>query len=335
MFVRLHTIKGRGEKSYTYLEIALDSRRDYQGGEARVCSLGRVEELQQSGAVDRMIAKLAQVAVGQWVRWDAQEVEARWCKDYGPVLLARGLWLSVGLGRIIGELRGDYPEGVPVEEALTALVANRLWQSPNDSDISVWLTAKVYAPEWGALEPYHLCRSLDFLDEHMPAVEDSLFASTQDLLPLDRRLAVFPPNRRRAEGLTSPGYSCDAPPEQVGAALQDFRTDLGEHPECAATPQRRRGYIGVCFLALVLEAALQRMLHRQGCNESMGKVLDAVREVKAVRVEVAGRPFLMRTELPHLATQAFAAVGISPPPAVCPMAEERDSAVALPKERYG
>ncbi|MDP2953834.1 MAG: hypothetical protein Q8O76_11030, partial [Chloroflexota bacterium] len=111
--------------------------------------------------------------------------------------------------------------------------------------------------------------------------------------------------------------------------------DLGEHSECAETPQQRRGYIGVCFLARVLEAALQRMLHRQGCNESMGKVLDAVREVKAVRVEVAGRPFLMRTELPHLAAQAFAAVGISPPPGVWPLAEERDSAVALPKERYG
>lgn len=66
----------------------------------------------------------------------------------------------------------------------------------------------------------------------------------------------------------------------------------------------------------MIEAALERLLSAYGCQASVRKVLEAVEEVKAVRVELDGEAFLARTELPPLAQKAFAAVGMRPPPKV-------------------
>ncbi|MBT9143422.1 MAG: hypothetical protein DDT29_01825 [Dehalococcoidia bacterium] len=77
-----------------------------------------------------------------------------------------------------------------------------------------------------------------------------------------------------------------------------------------------RGHIALCFLALVMGAALERLLRTHGCEASVRKVLEAVEQVKAVRVELNGEVLLARTELPPLAQKAFAAVGMRPPPKV-------------------
>ena len=47
--------------------------------------------------------------------------------------------------------------------------------------------------------------------------------------------------------------------------------------------------------------------------------MEAVQEVKAVKVELNGDLFLTRTDLPPLAQKAFAAVGLRPPPRVQPL----------------
>ena len=72
----------------------------------------------------------------------------------------------------------------------------------------------------------------------------------------------------------------------------------------------------MCFLALVVEAALERLLRIHSVEASVGEVLEAVEQVKAVRVEINKEAFLARTDLPSLAQKAFAAVGIRPPPRV-------------------
>jgi len=79
------------------------------------------------------------------------------------------------------------------------------------------------------------------------------------------------------------------------------------------TPPRVRGNIALCFLALVMGAALERLLRTHGCEASVREVLEAVEQVKAVRVGLKGEVLLARTELPLLAQKAFAAVGTRPP----------------------
>lgn len=41
----------------------------------RVCSLGRLDQLRDSAAIDRMIAKLAEVARQRWVRAEALKLQ--------------------------------------------------------------------------------------------------------------------------------------------------------------------------------------------------------------------------------------------------------------------
>jgi transposase len=103
---------------------------------------------------------------------------------------------------------------------------------------------------------------------------------------------------------------------RVERGFRDLKSGLEIRPCYHWTPSRVRGHIALCFLALVIEAALERLLQAYGCEASVGEVLEAVEQVKAVRVELDGEAFLARTELPPLAQKAFAAVGVRPPPKV-------------------
>ena len=56
------------------MELVYSERRDGKVQQERVCSLGRLEDLQNSGALDRMMAKLAEVTKQRWVRAEALQL---------------------------------------------------------------------------------------------------------------------------------------------------------------------------------------------------------------------------------------------------------------------
>lgn len=529
MYMRFHTVRGRQGRAYTYLELAYSERRDGKVRQERVCSLGRVEELQKSGAVDRMMAKLAQVAKQRWVRAESLKPGTPWTREYGAVLLVRRLWRDLGLEEVISGLQRQSAIEASVNEALLALVVNRLVMPGSERSTYAWLQSQVYAPEWEGLELHHLYRSLDFLDKHMPIIEEQLFFRLRDLFSLEVKLVLFDTTSSYFEGqgpvgLAARGYSRDKRPDRVQvviavlmtrdgipvahyvfpgntADIEAFRQALGDvkgrfplegrvvvvadrgvvsepllqalevegqeyivgiplhkwkaadkvlrwpgryhevaenlrvkevlldgkryilchnpqrEPEDARrraevvaalerelalsdlarlakkkgyrrylkieekgkagvnwrrverdarydgkyllrtatelspeevataykelwrveaafrdlksgleirpvyhwTPSRVRGHIGVCFLALVVESALGRLLRAHGCPESVARVMDALRQVRAVRVELDSEVFLTRTDLSPLAQKAFAAVGLRPPPKVQPL----------------
>jgi transposase len=80
------------------------------------------------------------------------------------------------------------------------------------------------------------------------------------------------------------------------------------------TPSRVRGHFGICFLALVMESTLARMLKEKRPQANYREVLRDLEQVKAVRVELNSRALLLRMELPGRAYDAFQAVGLRPPP---------------------
>jgi len=529
MYVRFHTVRGRHNQAYTYLELVYSERRNGKVQQERVCSLGRVEELQKRGAIDRMIAKLSEVARQRWVRAEALKLGTPWTREYGPLLLVRRLWRDLGLEETIEQLHRRRPVELPVEEALLALVVSRIIMPRSELGSYSWLKEKVYAPEWEGLELHHLYRSLDFLAEHMDAIEEGIFGRVRDLFSLNVKLVLFDTTStyfegRGPEGLAEFGYSrdrrsdrmqvvigvlmtgegipvahylfpgntadinafrkavadlrrrfplegdvvivadrgvvaepllqaleaeaqgyivgiplhkwkaaskvlaspgryhkvagnlrvketwldgkryiichnpqrepedarrraeivaemekqlaqgglpkiakrkgygryleieekgkatinwrrveqdarcdgkyllrtaADLSPEEIALAykelwrvehaFRDLKSGLEVRPVYHWTPARVRGHIGVCFLALVVESALARLLCTYGCEESLVQVIKAVQEVKAVRVELDGNIFLTRTDLLPLAQKAFAAVGLRPPPKVQPL----------------
>ena len=81
-----------------------------------------------------------------------------------------------------------------------------------------------------------------------------------------------------------------------------------------------RGHIFICFLALVLEATLQRLLKDKGTPVGYRGVMADLEQLMAVRFEARDKAWLWCTELQGLAYEVFRAVGLRPPARVQPIA---------------
>ncbi len=99
-------------------------------------------------------------------------------------------------------------------------------------------------------------------------------------------------------------------------AFRDIKDIFKIRPIFHWTPSRVRGHIFICFLAFLLTVTLQRKLSEIGVKESVWKVIRDIRRVKAIKLFVKDKAYLVRTELQGLAHKAFRAVGVQVPPRV-------------------
>ena len=79
------------------------------------------------------------------------------------------------------------------------------------------------------------------------------------------------------------------------------------------------GHIVASFLALRLEVDLQRRLEERKVFVSWSDLMRDLTQLHAVKVELDGRSYLLRTDLEGVAYQAFAAAGLRPPSPVTPL----------------
>ncbi len=76
------------------------------------------------------------------------------------------------------------------------------------------------------------------------------------------------------------------------------------------------GHIAASFLALRLEVDLQRRLEQAKLSVSWPDLMRDLSQLHAVRVELDGHNYVLRTDLQGIAYQAFAVAGVRPPPTV-------------------
>jgi len=100
---------------------------------------------------------------------------------------------------------------------------------------------------------------------------------------------------------------------QIEHAFRELKSGLEIRPVFLRTEDHVRGHLVVCFLALVMEAALQRLLKEQGADDSYTDILSDLEGVRAVELKSNGKSWLVRSELPPRAFQAFKAVGLRAP----------------------
>lgn len=98
---------------------------------------------------------------------------------------------------------------------------------------------------------------------------------------------------------------------QVEQAFRELKSGLDLRPVFHWTDCRIKGHIMVCFLAFVMEMTLRRRLN--GERVAYPEVVDALRALQAVKVELDGEVYLARTELPAKAWSAFKVMGLCPP----------------------
>ena len=100
---------------------------------------------------------------------------------------------------------------------------------------------------------------------------------------------------------------------RVERAFREMKSVIELRPIYHWTERRIRGHIMVCYLALLLEVILERKLREIGYDGSIRELMLDLEELKVVEVEVAGKRYVVRTELKGEAYKAFRAVGMRVP----------------------
>jgi hypothetical protein len=167
MYFRRKTSAGRA-----YLQI-VESRRD--GGQVRqqvIATLGRFDELQASGQLERLVRSGARFAAKAMVLSAASNEAAVKIavRRIGPALVFERLWQETGCRAVIAELVGKRKHGFAVERAVFLTVLHRLFVSGSDRAADRWREDYAIAGIDG-LDLHHLYRAMAWLGEELPAKE--------------------------------------------------------------------------------------------------------------------------------------------------------------------
>lgn len=193
VYFRRKTSAGRA-----YLQI-VESRRD--GDQVRqqvIATLGRYEELQESGQLERLLRSGARFASKAMVLSaiaddSAMKIASR---RIGPLVFER-LWEETGCRAVIAQLCGARKHGFALERAVFLTVLHRLFVSGSDRAADRWREDYRIAGVDG-LDLHHLYRAMAWLGEELPAkdqdgrtpfaprcikdlIEERLFAHRRDL----------------------------------------------------------------------------------------------------------------------------------------------------------
>jgi len=223
MFVR---VKPSGP--YRYLQIVENHREGRRTMQRVLATLGRVDQLAATGAVDVLLRSLGRFA-DQVRIIDAHRqghLEAGAVRQLGPDLVFGRLWQTVGLHAVLTDLLRERHFEFPVERAVYLTVLHRLCESGSDRAAARW-RRDVRIPGAEDLELHHLYRAMRWLGETKAAVEEALFLQRRDLFT-DLTLAFFDTTSLYFEGqggerLGQYGHSKDHRPDLrqmiVGAVL--------------------------------------------------------------------------------------------------------------------
>jgi hypothetical protein len=180
-----------------YLQIA-ESRR--VGGQVRqrvVTTLGRLDALQASGQLERLVRSGARFATRALVVTAAQDDPTAAVRRIGPALVFERLWAETGCRAVIQELARERKHEFALERALFLTVLHRLMGGGSDLAADRWREDyRIAGVE--ALELHHLYRAMAWLGEALPEpeqdartpfaprctkdlVEERLFAHRRDL----------------------------------------------------------------------------------------------------------------------------------------------------------
>ncbi len=240
MFFRTKTSGPR-----TYLQVV---ENHWEGGRSRqrvVATLGRLDQLQQSGQLDALLASGARLArsvllISEHAQGRLPSVSVR---HIGPALVFQRLWELTGCRHVIGQLLKGRRFEFAVERAVFLTVLHRLFDPGSDRAAEKW-RGDYEIDGCDDLQLHHLYRAMGWLGDELPKkeqadrtpfaprctkdlIEEALFARRRDLFT-ELQLVFFDTTSIYFEGeggdaLGRRGHSKDHRPDLkqmiVGAVL--------------------------------------------------------------------------------------------------------------------
>jgi hypothetical protein len=184
---------------YEYLQIVHNDRVEGRVRQTVIATLGRLDQLRQSGQLDGLLSSCAKfsehVVVLNAVR--DQDIDPSQGIAVGPPLIFGRLWQELGIPQVLDQLLRRRKFEFPMERALFLTVLHRLMVSGSDRAAERW--CRRYAISGiEKLELHHLYRAMGWLGEPLPeqeqpadqrlgprlrkdVVEEQLFARRRDL----------------------------------------------------------------------------------------------------------------------------------------------------------
>jgi hypothetical protein len=240
MFFRTKTSGPR-----SYLQIVENRWEDGRTRQRVVATLGRLDQLQQDGRLDALLASGARLSqsvllLSAHAQGHLPTITTR---RIGPALIFQRLWQETGCQRVIERLLAGRRFEFDVERAVFLTVLHRLFASGSDRAADKW--RQDYRIEGcDSLQLHHLYRAMAWLGEELPddqqagktpfaprctkdRIEEEVFAHRRDLFT-DLQLVFFDTTSIYFEGnggddLGQRGFSKDHRPDLyqmvVGAVL--------------------------------------------------------------------------------------------------------------------
>jgi hypothetical protein len=240
MFFRTKTSGPR-----SYLQIVENRWEDGRPRQRVVATLGRLDQLQQSGQLDALLASGARLAqsvllLSAHAKGQLPTITTR---RIGPALIFERLWRETGCQRVIERLLDDRRFEFDVERAIFLTVLHRLFAPGSDRAADKWRT-DYQIERCEPLRLHHLYRAMAWLGEELPQgqqkdktpfaprctkdrIEEELFTDRRDLFS-GLQLVFFDTTSVYFEGeggrdIGQRGYSKDHRPDLyqmiVGAVL--------------------------------------------------------------------------------------------------------------------
>ena len=193
MFVRVKKVG-----PYQYLQIAQNRREGKRVKQSIIATLGRLDKLTASGAVDQLLRSAARFAERLMVlaehSSDAHDAPDTKVVSIGPALIFERLWRETGCQAVVRKLLGTRHHHFDVERAVFMSVLHRLFVSGSDRSALQWRRDQAINGV-AELELQHLYRAMGWLGEALgesepgalsprrtkDLIEEALFARRRDL----------------------------------------------------------------------------------------------------------------------------------------------------------
>jgi len=207
MFVRVKSLSANG-RTYRYLHI-VENR--WENGKVRqrvIGSLGRLDELQQSGDLERVVTQMVEHC--PTVRILKAQADGRLQIEddrlWGPVLVFERLWEEIGLKKLTARLAEGRRFKFDFERLAFALVLQRILEPGSDLQGSKWIHT-VWAKGFGSLELKHYYRGVGFLWRKKEEIENALCRRGMDLFNRELDVVFFDTTSTYFEGTRWAGWA--------------------------------------------------------------------------------------------------------------------------------
>jgi hypothetical protein len=178
MFIRAKIVD-----NVTYLQLVENQRIDGRTRQRVIGSLGRLDQLKESGAIDGMMASLAKFSdklavLGEMKRLDLSVQPKR---EIAPALIFARLWREIGLDGVVNDLLDGRKFLFDVERAVFLTVLHRLCDPGSDRQAALWKD-QLGVAAFAELDLHHLYRAMAWLGEELPVADQEA-----DPTPLGKR----------------------------------------------------------------------------------------------------------------------------------------------------